>query len=50
MDTPVDIPVCPLPGESPNDVVPMLVVLSVFLLCGWLIRFWKRRREARRKS
>jgi hypothetical protein len=46
---PVDnIPFCPPPWNSPSDVIPMLVVIGVFVIGGWLGRLWKKKRAAKR--
>jgi len=50
MENSIDIPVCPPPWDAPNDTLPMLVVLGCFLLGGWLLRLWRKRRRERRKT
>ncbi|MCF7849694.1 MAG: hypothetical protein K9M45_12660 [Kiritimatiellales bacterium] len=40
--------VCAPSCGSISDVIPMLVVVAVFLLAGWLIRRFRKRRNARR--
>ena len=42
--------VCPPPEDRPNDLIPMLVMLAVFLFLGWLFRRWKKRRRTMRKQ
>ncbi|MCF7817161.1 MAG: LPXTG cell wall anchor domain-containing protein [Kiritimatiellales bacterium] len=44
MERTTDIPFCPIPPETISDMVPMLVVLGLFLLGGWLLRRRKKRR------
>jgi len=44
MDQTLYIPFCP---PVPRDIVPMLVIVSLFLLGGWLIRRWKKKRNSR---
>ena len=48
---PVDnIPFCPPPWDRPGDVIPMLVVIVVFLIGGWLGRLWKKKQESKRRK
>jgi len=48
---PVDnIPFCPPPWDSPHDVIPMLVVVAVFIIGGWLGRLWKKKQESNRRK
>jgi hypothetical protein len=48
MDNSLPLPACPPPWDAPNDIVPLLVVSGCFLLGGWLFRYWKKKREARK--
>jgi|GEM_PF-6011835 len=48
MDPAAYIPFCPIPPETISDVVPMGVVLGIFLGVGWLLRRWKKGRNARK--
>ncbi len=51
METGADFtPICPPPWDVPNDVLPMLVVLGVFLALGGAYRRWKKKRNARMRS
>jgi hypothetical protein len=48
---PVDkIPFCPPPWDSPSDVIPMVVVIIVFVIGGWLGRMWKRKQDSKRRK
>ena len=44
MEPPLDITSCPLPSET-NELLPMLVVIGVFVLAGWLFQRWNRSRR-----
>ena len=46
----MEFPMCPPPWDVPNDLLPMLVVLGIFLFGGWLLRRWRNRRRVRRKQ
>lgn len=44
MDEPfLNIPFCP---PAADDTIPMLVVAAVFLVGGWLIRCWRKKRKS----
>ena len=47
MEQAPQITYCPIPPEIISDMVPLLVVLGVFLLLGWLLR---RRKKGRGSS
>lgn len=47
MDQAHRITFCPIPPETISDMVPLLVVLGVFFLAGWLLR---RRKKGRGPS
>jgi hypothetical protein len=48
---PVDnIPLCPPPSDGPGDVIPLMVVIAVFLIGGWLGRLWKRKQGSKRRK
>ncbi len=49
MDSDVQIPVCPPPWDAPNDVLPMLIVLTIFMLAGGLIRYWRKKRKDKKR-
>jgi hypothetical protein len=36
------IPFCPIPPETISDMVPLLLVLGLFVLVGWLWRRWRK--------
>jgi len=40
------IPFCPLPPETISDMVPMGVIIGLFLLGGWMLRRWRKRRRS----
>lgn len=42
------LPICPPPWDTPSDVIPMLVVAAAFLLGGWVLKRWSRKRKTRR--
>jgi hypothetical protein len=44
MEQTLYIPFCP---PVPNDTIPMLVVVAVFVLGGWLIRRWRKKRSSK---
>jgi flagellar biogenesis protein FliO len=44
MDQAPSITFCPIPPETISDMVPLLIVIGVFLLVGWLFRRWKKGR------
>jgi hypothetical protein len=50
MDPVNNIPFCPPSWDTPSDVIPMLVVIAVFLIGGWLGRLWKRKQKAKRSK
>lgn len=50
MEKTTEIPFCPLPPETISDMVPMLAVLGVFLLGGWLFRRWRKKRGSNRTN
>jgi hypothetical protein len=41
------IPICPPPWDSPNDLIPLLVVAGCFLAAGWALRRRRRKRKQR---
>ncbi len=45
-----NIPFCLPPWDSPSDVIPMLVVIVVFVIGGWLGRLWKRKQDSKRNN
>jgi flagellar biogenesis protein FliO len=50
MEQAVNIPFCPIPPETISDMVPMGVVIGLFLVAGWGLRRWKKRRGSGKKS
>jgi len=50
MEPGLETPICPPPWDEPNDVLPMLVMLGVFLLLGWLFRSWRKRRKTKNRT
>ncbi len=42
-------PFCSLPAESRGDMVPLLVIVGVFLLGGWLFRR-KKKKDSKKKD
>jgi LPXTG-motif cell wall-anchored protein len=40
----------PYCAPAPNDVLPMLVVVVVFLVGGWLFRRWKKKRASNHRK
>jgi flagellar biogenesis protein FliO len=50
MEQSFSIPFCPIPPETISDLVPMGVVIGLFLVAGWLLRRWKKRRGSGNKS
>jgi len=36
---------CPISSETSYDVIPMMVIGGLFLLLGWSLRLWKKRKK-----
>jgi len=44
MEQQFNFPFCP---PVPSDAIPMLVIIAVFVLGGWLLRRWKKKRASK---
>ena len=46
----IEIPFWAIPAETVGDMVPMGVVIGLFMVVGWLLRRWKKKRGSSKKS
>ncbi|WP_372847220.1 PEP-CTERM sorting domain-containing protein [Pontiella sp.] len=46
MEQTTTVPFC---APEPSNLIPMLVVIAAFVLAGWAVRRWRKKRRSDRK-